>query len=430
MNQTDIWILFEHHQFLMKEESELNKFTTPYDSIYFKNQIHQDFCCFATDAVGKPNTSYFIGVDWLKQEENKAVYVQPKLNRHSTSQVDYVKMLFELMEHPEVYPYMDSIYDIKWKDKPITIQQYQDQLTPLLIVQYLQILKRIVRKGLKKSYYQVQQNLNSKVKGKVLVGQNIKQNLVKNRMLYTVCSFEEFGMNGLENRLLKKALTFAQRYLSNNNINTIAELSNIYNYINPAFGDVSEEVSLHEVKHSKVNSFYKEYEEGLRLAKYILKRFGYNINNTRSTIVETPPFWIDMSKLFELYVLGLLRDCHGNNILYGDKAKANYGLPDYLFTAKGHEMILDAKYREIYQSKSYYIDNIRQIAGYARDEKVIDKLGLTEKDVIPCVIIYPTISSSDDVKRPGINLLEGEKKTVGRFSLFYRIGVGLPILGK
>ena len=68
------------------------------------------------------------------------------------------------------------------------IDQEQDLLTPLLVVQFLRIVKEIVRKGLKKSYYKVAQNLYGKVKGKILVAQTIKQNVLKNKALNTVCS--------------------------------------------------------------------------------------------------------------------------------------------------------------------------------------------------------------------------------------------------
>ena len=49
-------------------------------------------------------------------------------------------------------------------------------------IQFLNLLKSIVRKGLKKSYYKVQENLNNKVKGKILVSTHIKQNIFKKRM--------------------------------------------------------------------------------------------------------------------------------------------------------------------------------------------------------------------------------------------------------
>ena len=131
------------------------------------------------------------------------------------------------------------------------------------------------------------------------------------RIAYSFCCYDVFGFDGLENRLLKKALVFVKRYLDvyfeqSGHFDTLNDqsLNDLFNFIQPAFESVSEEVSLYEVKHTKTNVFYKEYEEGVKLAKLILRRFGYNVNNVEAKKVEMVPFWIDKSKLFELYVLG------------------------------------------------------------------------------------------------------------------------------
>lgn len=67
------------------------------------------------------------------------------------------------------------------------------------------------------------------------------------------------------------------------------------------------------VRYSLVGSFvlrlyptsriFQDYEKALELAKMILQRYSYNLNNIQNqdTII-TPPYWIDMSKLFKLYV--------------------------------------------------------------------------------------------------------------------------------
>lgn len=375
------------------------------------------------------SNTYFIGVDWIIENE-KAIYIQPKLNVIS-KQTDYLRMLFSALQHPEVANFTDDLFEIKWDSTPIEITQEQDLLTPLLVVQYLKAVQTIVKKGLKKSYYRVEQNLFGKVKGKVLIGQTIKQNLLKNKTLHTYCNYDEFGLNGLENRLLKKALIFVQRYLPTfRNPKADVYTENVFNYINPAFEFISEEVSLNEVKNVKTNAFYKEYEEAIKLAKLILKRFGYNITNANSQEkITTPPFWIDMSKLFELYVYGHLKNIYGNKILYGkNEAGGNYGLPDYLFNQKNNEMVIDAKYKPIYQKDNYDIDNIRQLSGYARDQEIISKLQFDEHKVIPCLIIYPTELTNETEAEFKIDLTK--KRLLNEFSEFYLLGVPIPQIKK
>lgn len=364
--------------------------------------------------------SYFVGVDWI--DKNLPIYVEPKLNEGS-EQTDYLSMLFSALSHPEIVKYTDELFEIDFIKPEIEIQQQQDKLTPLLVILFLKLVQEIVRKGLKKSYYRVENNLNSRIKAKILVSRTIKENILKNKMLKTFCSYDEFGYNGFENRLIKKALLFVKRYMPKLKVFNAEKFAEpILNYINPAFENVSDEVNLNDVKHMKKNVFYKEYEEAIRLAKIILRRFGYNITNTENQTIKTPPFWIDMSKLFELYVLGLLKDVYGKNIKYEKKeAGGNYGLPDYLYINEGEQMIIDAKYKTIYDNE-YMIEDIRQLSGYARDKRVLQKLKLSECEIADCLIVYPK-QNIDRMSLAGIDLKE---KVIHQFVQFYKVAVQLP----
>lgn len=421
---------YEHHQYFVGEVLSDDILTDPLLPIYFKNHVNnEDFCCFKIDKMRKPCSSYFIGVDWLVKDKC-AIYIEPKLNK-SGLQTDYLSMLFSALKHPDILEHTEDLFEIKWEVHPIEINQTQDLLTPLLIVQFLKVVQRIVRKGLKKSYYKVEHNLYGKVKGKILVASTIKHNHFKNKPLNTFCSFDEFGLNGFENRLLKKALVFVQRYLcSHPKLNGQSFLTQTFAYINPAFEGISEEVSLHDVKHIKTNAFYKEYEEGIRLAKLILKKFGYNIVNTETLQkIKTPPFWIDMSKLFELYVLGQLKEKYGNNILYGSKeASGKYGLPDFLLTKENEQTIIDAKYKSYYKNPSNHkiIDDVRQLSGYARDKGVLNKLGFSDENdlktkIVKCLIIYPDLTSD-------LELFLNDENRIDDFVEFYKRPVALPLV--
>jgi len=366
--------------------------------------------------------SYFVGVDWIVENET-ALYVAPKVNK-SNGETDYLKMLFTALKNPDIATHADELFEIKFEAPYIEISQQQDLLTPLLIVQFLRVTQQIVRKGLKKSYYKVTKNLQSKVKGKVMVGQTIKRNVLKNKPLHTFCSYEEFGVNGLENRLLKKVLIFVQQYLPSFKVTHSTEyISKLLNYIMPAFKSVNEDIKLAEVKHSKMNSFYKEYTEATSLARLILKKFGYHITNTHQTqVVKTPPFWIDMSKLFELYVVGLLKD------RFPDVSMINYQFGnrgsklDFLLNSKQFKMVVDAKYKTKYENGVDHLD-IRQVSGYARLKKVYSALEIQEGILIDCLIIYPDqenglVELPTDLKGSAI------KDYVG----VYKVGVKLPIL--
>jgi 5-methylcytosine-specific restriction enzyme subunit McrC len=374
--------------------------------------------------------SYYIGLDWIENTEH-TIYIEPKLNKEDI-QTDYLKMLFSALKHPEIVNYTDELFEIKWDCKPIQIKQQQDLLTPLLIVQFLRIVHEIVRKGLKKSYYKVEQNLHCRLKGKVMLGQTIKQNVLKNKLLDTYCSYDEFGVNSIENRLLKKALLFVRRYLNSFKIpGSDAFITEMLNYIMPAFEFVSEDVSLNDIKQSKFNAFYKEYKDGIHLSKMILKRFGYTISNTEQKTILTPPFWIDMSLLFEMYVYSKLTTQYSKNLQY--QFQSNYGKLDFLL--KNPICIIDTKYKTYYNQefsglsegkRENVIKDIRQISGYARDTKVLNKLGFNTSfdnftEIPMCLVIYP-----DQTKDDSIDF--GKMVKINEYVNFYKLGIRLPIL--
>jgi 5-methylcytosine-specific restriction enzyme subunit McrC len=191
----------------------------------------------------------------------------------------------------------------------------------------------------------------------------------------------------------------------------------------PAFDKVSEELNLNEIKHSKTNAFYKEYAEGIRLAKLILKRFGYNITNTQQATIQTPPFWIDMSKLFELYVFGLMRDRFNkkDELIY--HFNTNYQELDYLINSPEYKIVVDAKYKERYRS-NYDKEDIRQVSGYARMKSVYKSLEKHEDEIIDCLIIYPDQSTGNkDLKN-----IDLTKTPISQFVHLYKLPILLPVL--
>jgi 5-methylcytosine-specific restriction enzyme subunit McrC len=369
-------------------------------------------------------SNFYIGTDWLSKNE-VAVYVAPKMN-DETQQTDYLKMLFSCLRHSDVVNYTKNLYEVKFEEPSIEIEQKQDLLTPLLVVQFLQVVKSIVRKGLKKSYYKVERNLNARIKGKVLVSQTLKQNIIKNKPTKTFCQYDEFGFNCIENRILKRTLAFIEKYLA-----LFPDYSKlalpVINYCLPAFQEVDENIDLKTLKGITHNSFYKEYKEALYISSLILKRFGYNIKEIETLnnkIVKVPPFWIDMPKLFELYVLGMLKDKYFNNIKF--QIQGTYGQPDFILVSDNEKMIIDTKYKRKYQQEKYQAEDIRQLSGYARDTKVLSRLGYItpeeQNKVLDCLIIYPDQTASDKLAD------DLKENPISGFTRFYKIAIKLPVI--
>ena len=418
------------HTLTYLNEEQSKKLCASFYQKHFKkchyNQVTYEPCFtiekedYGDSSQYKLTTGYFVGVDWIVEEQS-ALYVAPKLNTKS-KETDYIKMLFSCLSNPEVSKDIRDLFVVKWDKPSIQIEQKQDLLTPFLVVEFLSILKTIVRKGLKKSYYRVERNLNSRIKGKVMVSNTIKKNLLQNKPLKTFCSYEEFGVNNHENRLLNMALVFVKKYLPGyHKILDHNTLQDTFNYITPSFSMVSEEVNVNEIKQIKTSALYKEYEPALHLARLILKRFGYNISNTTKDLIQTPPFWIDMSKLFELYVLGLLKERFHHNVQFQYKVGQGNEL-DYILKSNDYKMVIDAKYIPIWKNSVNH-KNIRQVSGYCRLEKVYTYL-FEDSDynkVPDGLIIYPDKDGVEDFNE--INL---KQHKIDQYFGFYKIGVKLP----
>jgi len=410
------------------------------DSIVFRKR-RTDGLCAAFTKTGENLTissTYYVGADWISKGNSiHWFFVEPKLNpkydqvsgepigltakeAENLKRIDVSKMLFEALSHPGIYEHTQELFEIKFDSPHIPLPKQDDLLSPLLIIRFLTVVKEIVRKGLKKSYYQVNRNLYGKVKGKVLVGQTVKQNHVKNKDLHTYCRFEEFGDNGIENRLIKKTLLFVQRYL-----NTFQGLmgqkffQQTMDFIQPAFSQVSADVELHQIKQVKFNAFYRDYNEAVRLAQIILKRFGYNIQAIQNQpTIDTPPYWIDMSKLFELFVLGKLKKTFRTQVEYQVRTYGNE--LDFLYKEGENSKIIDAKYKPSYKDYVNHQD-IRQVSGYSRLMKIREKVGVSCEKMMDCVIVYPELESEnkDITKLPGEPIKEYEK--------VFKIGITLPV---
>lgn len=400
------------------------------------NRKRKEEKCLQIDCINNKaefQTSYFVGVDWLIQNE-QAVYIQPKQNKDEV-EINYMKMLLNAINEPENLPYLDELVTIDFNKPGIKINQSQDILSPFLIAQFLQLLKQIVRKGLKKSYYTVTENLNARVKGKILVGANIKQNAVIGRYAHAVCQYQEFGVNCDENKILKKAYLYSSNLLQNYQSSFETQtLDEIISYIHPTFAQVTDDIDINRIKQFKPNPLYKEYEQAIKFAILILKRFSFNISKTIDKEIITPPFWIDMSKLFELYTFSQLRK------LFPGKGEVRYHIDkiqnqeiDFLVkSSDGNcKYVVDTKYKPQYEAHKVKVDDVRQLSGYARMKSVYRDLGYKEyTELLKCLVIYSHQDCDEELTKAHFEIsTEDNIKKIreeGGYAEFYKLGIKLP----
>lgn len=362
--------------------------------------------------------SYYVGVSWLIPNDSTLI-VLPKVE-----EIDITEMLIKalLINNDSDAQYFTKCYKIYF-DQP-TIQTNEDlgQLTPLLIVHFISLLESLVHQGLKKDYKIISENLIGKVKGHILFSEHLRQNIIPKREDRNACCYQIYTEDIPVNRLLKRALIFAHKMLSvfMANHSQFSLLSSKINQLKQKFERVSEDIEISEVKAITANALYRHYSMALTVAKEILRRYDYSLSNISNDIKSTPPYWIDMSRLFEMYVLSLLRDKYHNDIEF--QVEGNGQVADYIH--KSERVIMDAKYKLVYENH-YDIDDIREVSGNARDIKITHHFTGYNQEEPECLILYP--SKNGIISFNGIDSLSSTDSIQG-FRRFHKIGIKLPTM--
>lgn len=395
--------------------------------------------------------SYLIGAQWIHEKGTKgrdrapyALVIAPKVKN-----IDYSEMFMTCLQSGIESEEFSKMYgvDFEAKEGNIFAPSVASALDPLLFAHFVSMIEKLLKRGLKKDYIYRSDNLK-KPKGRIDIQKNERKNVIAKRYDRVYCNYSEYSIDIPENRVIKRALIFVKKTLSlegaSQSSNTI--LLKVRKALSEMEG-VSDQIQVSEIKKVKSNKLYREYPETVRLAKMILKRYGYSLTNITNDTKEVPPFWIDMAGLFEHYTLVMLKKQFGERILYQcDKDIKNkpfefHWRPDFLLKQGDQEnqipMILDAKYKPALKKDKPKPDDVRELSGYSRMMQVQEIIGV-KKDTpytIPCVLLYP-IDSKDDNDNSQKSLgeiltKEGLKESgcrIDGLEEFYAIPVSIPML--
>lgn len=365
---------------------------------------------------------YYIGVSWLSPGKS-AVAVLPKIDG-----IDFMRMFLTALNNrgEDIQDKLLSIYGINFNAPGIAADGVPIEVTPMLMLHFIRLLSPIVTKGLKHNYTQIEENLHGTIKGKLLLSPHIKHNIMRGIVSDNYCRHQRYGENCIENRILRCALDVATGYLARFCSDYYHELqSEIIRTVNK-FAHIENYVTRPEVTHHRVNPLFRDYARALRVARMILRRYDYDIRNVEGRPQTlTPPFWIDMPLLFELYTLSLLRRRYGSRIRYHITSRGN----EIDFAKPDERLIIDAKYRQRWRDMTDH-DNIRQLSGYARNISLRRKLlGYEDtRTIFPCMIAYPDADGADDFMSSPDSLLEDPHATpVDSYLNFSKLGIRLPV---
>lgn len=403
--------------------------------------------------------SYFIGASWLNIDgidEPIPFQVIPKNldNTNEKQQTDYVKMFATALEvdSSDEAEYFSDYYHIDFDSPEIEINAESNLMTPLLLLHYLSILTQLTKRGLRRGYVQREENLQSKIRGRILFSQDFRKNILNKREDRVYCKFQEYTADTPENRFLKRALLFAETVLKNIPSLQGNLADNIFlriGTLKTSFALVSEDFSSAKTLSSSSSKLYSHYSEAVKVAEMVMQFCDYDMDKSGKSKYSVRPFCIDMSRLYEMYVFHLLNTAYPGQIKF--QVKGRHGTQvDFIKINDYEKIILDAKYKPRYaKGNSGIVDDVREISGYARDKKILRELkwktDASQGKLLPdCVIIYP-VSQVEEKDEESVNILsEIECKTwenvtdyskpltdfcdsIDAFHGFHKIAIPLPI---
>lgn len=368
--------------------------------------------------------SFKIGAEWIDNKEALVV-----TTKRGMENIDFLGMFMTCFSSNLAVEEFSNIYTINAEQPGIDAPSLKGVVSPLIVLHFLGVVSRI--KTLKKGYVHHCENLK-KIKGRISILKNERSNVALKRFDRVYCNYDEYSVDIPENRVLKKALLFAQRFLGG-----IRESYHSYEGINHVltrclslFESVSDDVEIKDIRMIKGHKIYKDYAEAIRLAKLVLRHFDYSINNVSQREEKIMPFVLDMSLLYEHYVYGLLYEAYKDKIVYQYRGQTGY--PDFLYCSNGFKAILDTKYIPKYEKTPLDTYVVRQLSGYGRDISILRRLGYDDLDElsvtpsIPCIIIYPVESGEGQNPFVGRKIIELCGNRVRGLSQFYKIPIPLP----
>lgn len=169
-------------------------------------------------------------------------------------------------------------------------------LFEIFIQMFLNDVQKLTRVGLKSGYVHIEENSKT-FKGKLLVSQNIRENLVHQERFFV--EYDEFQLNRPENRLVKSTLLYLNK--KSNSDSNLAEIRRQLMFFEQVDASVNYEADFSKVVKTRNTT---EYENLMAWARVFLQNKSFS-TFSGSTSVRSILF--PMEKVFEAYVAKMLR---------------------------------------------------------------------------------------------------------------------------
>lgn len=269
----------------------------------------------------------------------------------------------------------------------------------VFIGMYLQEVRDLLKKGLKSDYVTFEDNLPY-FKGKFLVNQQIKQNLVRKERFYM--AYDEFHLNRPENKLIKATLLkLLHLSSSSENVRLARQLLAEFEWIDPSVNHDKEFASVRLDRNSK------DYANLMTWSKVFLKNQSFS---TFKGTIDVTALLFPMEKIFEAYVAQEIRKSFTNCTVETQKQSAylfdeppKFRLkPDIYMKNDNRAVVMDTKWKQLIanEQQNYGISqaDMYQMYAYAYKYNVED-----------IVLIYPYHKGIKDIKIPNYQQTEHQQ---------------------
>ena len=346
----------------------------------------------------------FIGMVWFGEGKKRAVLrVDSKFPT-----MDYVTMYAECASHSTIGDQLNCLH--VWPEQELINTRGHD-FSILTVISYLRELNKFCQRHMRRHFIRERQNFVGKVKGKILIGENQRRNIIRLDRIY--CEYQSVSDDILENQILRTALERAARYFAE------------YRGKRDAFDILPQWIrasraTLRDVstRHVKPGDFiaarkrgaFAFYARPLALAKAVLLQLGPNPKAEISQ-TQTPPFALDSAKLFERYTeVKLLEDSENFSELLPESQIRSpdagdfdvIACPDFYVRDNQTPRIIDAKYKKV--DSAYFTDekindnkrnpkrdDINQIVTYSQHRELLRRMNCNDGDSVELGLAYPYV---------------------------------------
>lgn len=259
-----------------------------------------------------------IGVSWLNEENKIALIIKPRFGNSEFMAF----MLSKVLEDEDAYKFLDAedkedeeplkFFEIMEKQPKVPVDaEHQKGFLIFQIVLFMNSLHDLCHKTIRYQPVFVKENLVGKVKGRILINEQLRVNEAVGRRDRMYCQFQRLSIDCLENRILKAAMEKSMRYLAQKGlITSLSHLTEQYAYCSRILQSVTlTDIRPQDFRGLRFNGVFRLYKKATELAKPIIEGIGLadsDIDNNK--ITEVPPYYINITLLFEYYCRVLVKE--------------------------------------------------------------------------------------------------------------------------